>query len=69
MSNRQTIPRPALSIPSEEPTAITDERIPRPIREHGERFRKPARFAIPLGNGEYALLAEDGECLDVVGLQ
>jgi hypothetical protein len=68
MSNRQTMPRPALSIPPEEPIAITDERIPPPIRKHGERFRKPARFAVTLENGEYVLLAEDGECLDVVGL-
>jgi hypothetical protein len=68
MSNRQTMPRPAISIPSQEPIAITDERIPLPIRKHGERFRKPARFAVTLGNGEYVLLAEDGECLDVVGL-
>jgi len=68
MSNRQTMPHPALSIPSEEPIAITDERIPLPIRKHGERFRKRARFAVTLENGEYVLLAEDGECLDVVGL-
>lgn len=68
MSNRQTMPRPAISIPSQEPIAIPDERIPLPIRKHGERFRKPARFAVTLGNGEYVLLAEDGECLDVVGL-
>ena len=68
MSNRQTMPRPALSIPSQEPIAITDERIPPPIRKHGERFRKPARLVVALENGEYILLGEDGECLDVVGL-
>lgn len=35
MPNHETMPRPAISIPSQEPIAITDERIPLPIRKHG----------------------------------
>lgn len=35
----------------------------------GMRFRKPARFVIDLGRGEYVLSAADGEVLDLVCLK
>jgi len=53
----------------EELLDIEDPRVPECIREHGRRFRNPARFAVDLGRGEYLLHAEDGELLDVVRLK
>ncbi|WP_367027383.1 hypothetical protein ABZN20_08820 [Methylococcus sp. ANG] len=48
---------------------IDDPQVPECIREHGRRFRNPARFAVDLGRGEYLLHAEDGELLDMVRLK
>lgn len=45
---------------------IDDPRLPGVLREHGKCFKKPARWAIDLGNGEYLLFAEDYELLDAV---
>jgi len=53
----------------EELLDIDDYRVPDSIREHGRRFRNPARFAVELGQGEYLLYAEDGELLDMVYLK
>lgn len=49
----------------EEVLPIDDECIPPLVRAHGERFRNPARYAIVVGAGEYALYAADGELLDL----
>ncbi|MBU2571131.1 MAG: hypothetical protein KJ725_14105 [Gammaproteobacteria bacterium] len=57
---------------NEEPTVedkeidINDPRLPDALREHGKLFKKPARWVIDLGNGEYLLYAEDFELLDAV---
>jgi len=48
---------------------IDDPRVPEEIRHHGMQFRKPARYIVDLGNGEYVLSAADGELLDLVCLQ
>lgn len=48
---------------------IDDLRVPEVVRDHGLRFRKPARFVTDLGNGEYVLSAADGELLDLVYLR
>lgn len=48
---------------------IDDGTIPDIIREHGRKFRKPARMVTDLGRGEYVLYAEDGEVLDFVILR
>ena len=53
----------------EEVMDIDDPRVPEEIRGHGMRFRKPARFVIDLGRGEYVLSAADGEVLDLVCLK
>ena len=53
----------------EEVMDIDDARVPESIRAHGKRFRKPARFVVDLGNGEYVLSAADGELLDLVYLK
>jgi hypothetical protein len=48
---------------------IDDSRVPDIVREHGSRFRLPARYAVLLGNDEFALYAENGELLDLVYLK
>jgi len=48
---------------------LDDLRVPSEVREHGLRFRNPARLAVDLGNGEYLLYAEDGELLDLIYLR
>ena len=53
----------------EEIMNIDDPRVPDAIREHGRRFRKPARFVVDVGNNEYVLSSEDGEVLDIVCLK
>ena len=53
----------------EEIVDINDPRVPDAIREHGCRFRKPARFVVDVGNNEFVLFSEDGELLDIVYLE
>ena len=53
----------------EEVMRIDDARVPEAVRTHGLRFRTPAHFVTHLGNGEYVLSAEDGECLDLIYLK
>lgn len=50
----------------EEMMDIDDPRVPEAVRLHGRRFRKPGRYVVDLGNGEYVLGAEDGELLDLL---
>jgi hypothetical protein len=50
----------------EEVLDIEDERVPQVVRQHGRRFRKPAKWVIDVGAGEYVLFSEDGEVLDLV---
>ena len=50
----------------EEVMDIDDPRVPEAVRQHGLRFRNPARYVVDLGNGEYILGAEDGELLDLL---
>jgi hypothetical protein len=52
----------------EEVLSIDDPGIPPALQAHGARFRKPARYVIELGPGEYALYAADGELLDLCWL-
>lgn len=47
---------------------INDPCVPDEVRDHGRRFKKPARYVIDLGNDEFILYAEDGELLDLVSL-
>ena len=54
---------------SDELLDIDDLCVPDIVRQHGLRFRKPARFVIDLGGGEYLLFAQDGELLDAVYLK
>lgn len=42
--------------------------VPDIVREHGLRFRLPARYVVCLGNDEFVLYAENGELLDLVYL-
>ncbi len=69
--NPQSTLDPATSPPTnDEPIlSIDDPTIPEEIRDHGQRFRKPARYVADLGYGEYILYAEDGEILDLVYLK
>lgn len=53
----------------EEVLLIDDARIPQEVRQHGARFRNPARYAIELAPGEYALYGADGELLDLCFLE
>lgn len=53
----------------EEILDINDPRVPEVVREHGQRFRKPARFVVDVGNNEFVLSSEDGELLDIVHLK
>ena len=45
---------------------IDDPRVPEAVRQHGRRFRQPARYVVDLGGGEYALSTQGGELLDLV---
>lgn len=45
---------------------INNPHLPDTLREHGKRFRKPTRWVIDLGDGEYLLFYEDYEQLDGV---
>jgi hypothetical protein len=45
---------------------INEPSLPDALREHGKRFRKPARYVVDLGDGEYLLFSEDYELLDAV---
>jgi hypothetical protein len=47
----------------------SDSCVPPAVQAHGARFRKPARYAIELGPGEYALYTADGELLDLCFLE
>ena len=51
---------------NDEAIDIDAPRLPDALREHGKRFRKPARYVVDLGGGEYLLYAEDYELLDAV---
>ncbi|WP_303783508.1 hypothetical protein [Azovibrio restrictus] len=53
----------------EEVLSIDDDRIPPAIREHGARFRNPARYAIAVSAHEYLLYGGDGELLDLCWLK
>lgn len=53
----------------EEIMDINDPRVPEAVREHGKRFRKPARFVVDVGNNEFVLSTDDGELLDIVHLK
>ena len=50
----------------EEVLDINDSRFPDTLREHGARFKNPARHVIVIEEGAYILYAEDGELLDIV---
>lgn len=50
----------------EEAIDIDDPGLPDALREHGKQFRKPARYVVDLGDGEYLLFSEDYELLDAV---
>lgn len=52
----------------EELININDRRVPKAVRDHGKRFKNPARYVIDVGDG-YILYAEDGELLDLVYLK
>jgi hypothetical protein len=52
----------------EEVFEIGNPTIPEAIREHGNRFHKPARYVIATRGGDYFLYANDGEFLDIVFL-
>lgn len=56
----------AHSTNEDEEIDIDDPRLPDALREHGQRFKKPARWVIDLGNGEYLLFSEESELLDAV---
>ncbi len=45
---------------------IGDPRIPQAVRDHGRRFRNPARYAFDFGDGAYLLFGQDGELLDML---
>ena len=47
---------------------VDDPRVPQVIREHGARFRNPARYVIAV-DGEYLLYGADGELLDLCRLR
>lgn len=47
---------------------IDDPRVPHVVRDHGRRFRKPAKYVEDHGFGEYVLFAADGEVLDLIAL-
>ena len=47
---------------------MDDPRVPQVIREHGARFRNPARYVIAV-DGEYLLYGADGELLDLCRLR
>lgn len=44
---------------------IDDARVPDVIRQHGGRFRNPARYVIEVNPDEFALYGGDGELLDL----
>ncbi len=48
---------------------VNDPAVPEIVRDHGRRFRNPAKYVVPLGNDEYVLFGEDGEVLDGVWLK
>ena len=68
-NNQQQKSRLSTSKEIEEIMNISDPRVPEVVRAHGSRFRKPTHFVTDLGNGEYALSAEDGELLDLICLK
>jgi hypothetical protein len=45
---------------------INDPKLPDALREFGKRFRKPARWVVELGDGEYLLYSDDYELLDAI---
>lgn len=47
---------------------VEDPRVPQVVRDHGARFRHPARYVIAVEPGTYLLYAGDGELLDLCQL-
>ena len=47
---------------------VDDPRVPPSIRDHGARFRNPARYVISV-DGDYLLYGADGELLDLCCLR
>ena len=43
--------------------------VPAALRDHRRRFRKPARYVVDLGGGEYFVFTEDGELLDAMMIE